>query len=281
MAMLRRVPRLMQPAWFGKGAGVGLLMYSSVFGAPPVSEFLTLVLASPDAAGDGAGTDRPLSTGAGTKNQASASELHRLLRKVEVVGYGVLGEQLDQRMQIVRNAPDPLDLPHRCVVVDPAGLPYIQQMGPAMAGAASGALYSWLGINRDRQFPPPVVAAVTRPGLAKLHVYGPASVIHAVGPNFTDRQMARASQQEGEAALAETYANILKEFLGGVGDGAFCCQTNPRAFRREIHMQWALPRQAQGSAGQIEWERLMRMYRGAGYPAAASDLWRRLRGAVR
>ena len=29
---------------------------------------------------------------------------------------------------------------------------------------------------------------------------------------------------------------ILKEFLGGLGDGAFCRQTNRRAFRREIHI---------------------------------------------
>ena len=51
-------------------------------------------------------------------------------------------------------------------VVDPAGLPFVQELGPSMAGAASGAIYSWLGIRNDAQFPPAVSEAVTADCLA-------------------------------------------------------------------------------------------------------------------
>jgi hypothetical protein len=186
-------------------------MYSCTFGVPPVGEFLAQKW-SPRVPHQGL----PRATAPELLARAPATEVRTILRKVKLADYGVLGEQISLSGQIVRNAPDPLDCPGRCVVVDPAGLPYIQHFGPRMAGAASGALYRWLGTNRDSQFPQAVVASVTRPGLAKLHVYGDASVIHAVGPDFRDRRMLGVLQEDAEIALIETYSNILREFVEGV-----------------------------------------------------------------
>ena len=210
MALLRRVPQLLRTAWFSKGVGAGFLVYSCTFGAPPIGEFLAQKLSSTVPVGT------PNVTAPERAGRAPAAEVRTILRRVKLVDYGVLGEQISLDGEIVRNGPDPLDCPGRCVVVDPAGLPYIQHVGPRMAGAASGALYSWLGISRDSQFPQAVTAAVTRPGLAKLHVYGDASVIHAVGPDFRDASVLGVSQEGAEAALIETYYNILREFVEGV-----------------------------------------------------------------
>eukprot|EP00974_Lingulodinium_polyedra_P109881 10629294-Lingulodinium_polyedra.AAC.1 len=62
-----------------------------------------------------------------------------------VSNYGVLGGNQEGTMISA-----PTD---DCVIVDPAGLNYIRE-GPAGAGGAAGAIYRWLGIQRENAFPP-------------------------------------------------------------------------------------------------------------------------------
>eukprot|EP00974_Lingulodinium_polyedra_P016061 1558874-Lingulodinium_polyedra.AAC.1 len=61
-----------------------------------------------------------------------------------ISNYGVLGK--DQKGNVIS---PPTDV---CVIVDPAGLNYIRN-GPAGAGGAVGAIYRWLGIERESAFP--------------------------------------------------------------------------------------------------------------------------------
>ena len=106
----------------------------------------------------------------------------RIIAKVKVVSYGILGSQMSHG-QVKLVAPEP---GAGEVVVDPAGLPYIRS-GPSGAGGASGQLYKWLGIS-DGQFPQSVQEAITDSLQAKFHSYDPGkNVIHVVGPDFRSR----------------------------------------------------------------------------------------------
>lgn len=129
-----------------------------------------------------------------------------LFAKVQLVPYGVLGTRLLSSGGI-EDAADPPG--PSTVIVDPAGLHHIQPPGgPRGAGGAAGAIYKWLGIHRDSEFPPDVVAAVTHTGAAKYHAYGDKHVIHAVGPNLRARQY---TTEEAVKELAYAYANIFRE----------------------------------------------------------------------
>ena len=99
------------------------------------------------------------------------------------------------------------------VVVDPAGLQFIQQLGPAGAGGASGAIYSWLSIALDANFPADAMRAVRQEGDAKLHRYGRKQVIHVVGPdlNFASTSTA-ATRATAAQKLTAAYASVLEEF---------------------------------------------------------------------
>eukprot|EP01050_Picozoa_sp_SAG11_P010257 SAG11_NODE_1018_length_6160_cov_2.345818_1_plen_233_part_00 len=107
-----------------------------------------------------------------------------MARKCRIVPYGVLG--VDTRG--VRLAPEP---DAQTAFVDPAGLHHIQGSGPAGAGGASGAIYTWLGIAANESFALPVKQAIVAPLQAKYHKYhGPRSTrhcIHAVGPDLRRR----------------------------------------------------------------------------------------------
>ena len=71
------------------------------------------------------------------------------------------------------------------VLVDPAGLDYIQTKGPNGAGGASGALYEHFQIGDLTEFPEHVRDEVKAPGDAKFHCYTKIHpVIHAVGPGL-------------------------------------------------------------------------------------------------
>eukprot|EP00930_Biecheleria_cincta_P052739 TRINITY_DN38000_c0_g1_i1.p1 TRINITY_DN38000_c0_g1~~TRINITY_DN38000_c0_g1_i1.p1 ORF type:complete len:277 (+),score=46.97 TRINITY_DN38000_c0_g1_i1:26-832(+) len=128
----------------------------------------------------------------------SSSEI---FRHVKVVPYGVLGLSSDGKRA---SEPD-----EHTAFVDPAGLHHIQGGGPSGAGGAAGALYKWLGINKDATFPAPVVAAITQPLLAKFHAYGNRMCIHVIGPDFRKRPYTR---DEAVCELAQAYRNILLEF---------------------------------------------------------------------
>lgn len=129
--------------------------------------------------------------------------------------YGVLGERLTRDRRLVAMAPEPRD---GVALVDPAGLDCIQLFGPSAAGAASGAIYYFLGIHREWSFPADVVEAVHAPGLAKHHAYtladgATAHCIHTVGPNFNEpSDNGEDTREDAVARLAAAYVAVLTEF---------------------------------------------------------------------
>jgi len=96
----------------------------------------------------------------------------------------------------------------RAVVVDPAGLEYIQRGSVAGAGAASEAVYRWLGITK---FPTGVVRDVKRETDAAFHDYGPnKKVIHVASPNLKKV----ANLEDALLALTRAYKSVLDAFEG-------------------------------------------------------------------
>lgn len=163
---------------------------------------------------------------------ASLSLATRLARYVRLSPYSVLGSQLttDRRMEMRAEHPPP-----SCLFVDPAGLPFIQELGPSLAAGAAGAIYDFLGIRSDETFPDDVRAHVTDTGRARWHTYtveteGVAvtrNCCHVVGPNFAelygpspfpdedgvvDDPDIDAQRREAEAHLTACYAAVLIEF---------------------------------------------------------------------
>eukprot|EP00969_Alexandrium_andersonii_P067687 2986778-Alexandrium_andersonii.AAC.1 len=88
------------------------------------------------------------------------------------------------------------------VIVDPAGLHHIRELGPQGAGAAAGSIYRWLGLQDAAAFPDAVRQAITREGQAKFHSYsnGEKQCIHAVGPDF---RRTFATEDSASAQLEE------------------------------------------------------------------------------
>ena len=138
-------------------------------------------------------------------------------KSFHIVPYSVLGTRLTREHGVVSMASEP---DSKTAFVDPAGLPYIQQSGPSQAGAASGAIYVFLGIRDDAAFPPDVQAAVTKTGDAKYHKYvrkngETAHCIHAVGEDFRFPRFGGMGEHPRTYAintLATAYLNVLVEF---------------------------------------------------------------------
>ena len=85
---------------------------------------------------------------------------------------------------------------------------YIKE-GPRGAGAASGAIYEWIGLRGGRPFPTRVQYGITKATEAIFHRYQEdRNVIHAVGPDFREIEC----DEEGAVLyLAHTYANVFRE----------------------------------------------------------------------
>ena len=150
----------------------------------------------------------------------ATDEADDLLRKAEVVPYGVLGSQLGARGVTMRGSDPAKSEGPPIVIVDPAGLHHVQPPGgPCGAGGAAGVIYSWLGIGDDESFPNPVIASVRSTGDAKLHMYSNQHlVIHAVGP---DLRVEDCDAKGAVARLSRAYSNILRQFAtAGIADGA-------------------------------------------------------------
>lgn len=111
----------------------------------------------------------------------------KLLPHITVQPYSVLGTQLKKEGKVVAHEDGEPD--ETTALVDPAGLRYISELGPAKAGGAAGIIYKWLGIRDDPEFPDPVREAITAPMMAKFHAYGPKKCIHVVGPDFQAFQL--------------------------------------------------------------------------------------------
>lgn len=168
---------------------------------------------------------------------AAATAPGTFLRAVRLAPYSVLGSQLTLDRRIVNSAPPPSA---DCMFVDPAGLPFIQDLGPGAAGGASAACYAFLGIRDDDAFPEPVRNAVKNVCDAHWHTYRMpppeddptgAEVVrnccHVVGPNFSemfpplpfpdengrvDDPHRAEHEAAGLAALTMVYQNVLTQF---------------------------------------------------------------------
>ena len=136
--------------------------------------------------------------------QATLCNSIEFLESTRLIQHGVMGTGIRQNKQETKPGPN-------CAVVDPAGLPYITDKGPARAGGASASVYKWLNINNDEAFPAPVRSAIKETGQVKYHAYNDKHCIHAVGPDF--RKAQNTSRKETVHQLAQVYHNILKEFL--------------------------------------------------------------------
>lgn len=136
------------------------------------------------------------------------------LTKLSPVPWGVLGTQLAHAHKSEKTrAPMPDET---MAVVDPAGLPFIQEMGPGGAAGASGTIYQWIELSNQPEFPEEVKKCVNRECAAKLHVYAAGNVIHSVGPDFRQTKWSKAQGGTREMvikALSSAYRHILSEFV--------------------------------------------------------------------
>ena len=81
-----------------------------------------------------------------------------IVSRIRIVDYGVLGTQLTKNSGIEKKTEPPDDF---TAFVDPAGLTFIQRVGPGGAGGASASIYEHIGIQDDDDFPDDVREAIT------------------------------------------------------------------------------------------------------------------------
>ena len=164
------------------------------------------------------------STSGGTSHRAVALRKDEALGKDEegvanaffsrlvVKPFGVLGKQQILSGSVAYRQ-DTAPTVHE-VLVDPAGLDYIQTKGPNGAGGASGALYEHFQIGDLTEFPEHVRDEVKAPGDAKFHCYKKIHpVIHAVGPDLRDGNL---EWDDTCRVLGCTYLNVLRQFLDAI-----------------------------------------------------------------
>ncbi len=144
----------------------------------------------------------------GNQRDRTGCNTSGVFSKISLVPYGVLGWQFTKAGQSVKRAQEPT-LQSGIAIVDPAGMPYIRN-GPKGAKGASEALYRWMGIWEDPNFPDEVRAAIRGPCRACFHEYPTCICIHVVGPNFNDEPCSRAQAIE---RLKVAYENVFLEFI--------------------------------------------------------------------
>jgi len=160
----------------------------------------------------------------------ASADIARALRAVRLAPYSVLGSQLTSQRRVVMAADPPGP---DCLFVDPAGLIFIHELGPAGAAGASGAIYAHLGIREEEKFPESVRAQIKGVCDASWHAYesegeSTRHCVHVVGPNFNDIFPPLPRGPDGEALadphraehkadgrrmLTAVYRNVLKEFV--------------------------------------------------------------------
>lgn len=129
---------------------------------------------------------------------------------MQLVNYSILGLQNTKRSTIIQKANPP---DKNCMFVDPAGLPFIQKLGPSKAGGASAAVYRYIGIHKDMVFPIAVRNAVRNVGDAYCHVYKDIyNCCHVIGPDFST-MVPEPTKSEAIRLLQRVYRNIFKEFV--------------------------------------------------------------------
>jgi O-acetyl-ADP-ribose deacetylase (regulator of RNase III) len=149
-------------------------------------------------------------------SSSSSSSPTDFCHAIQVVPWGVLGEAMGAKPWEGRPvAPKPNS---STLIVDPASEMMMIDGGcqPGDAGGASGAIYRFLGIDSNSEFPPDVVSALRHGDGAVYKRYGypdALHVIHAVGPDLRKRSgVAHDARVRAEivAALAHVYAAVLR-----------------------------------------------------------------------
>eukprot|EP00931_Biecheleriopsis_adriatica_P103592 TRINITY_DN78403_c0_g1_i1.p1 TRINITY_DN78403_c0_g1~~TRINITY_DN78403_c0_g1_i1.p1 ORF type:complete len:292 (-),score=72.19 TRINITY_DN78403_c0_g1_i1:190-1065(-) len=165
--------------------------------------FILLVLLAP-------ASHAPKPSGDVEALQVLSAETSSILPHVEVVPYGVLGVQLTAHGIFAKKGSSPSA---GTAVVDPAGLRFIQSLGPAGACCASAAVYDWVGIRNDAAFPESVRESVQDETDAAFHKYGDRDVIHVVGPDFFASDANSKGKELAVEDLTKAYGNVLSEFV--------------------------------------------------------------------
>eukprot|EP00438_Fugacium_kawagutii_P013648 Skav213121 [mRNA] locus=scaffold107:93559:94671:+ [translate_table: standard] len=129
-----------------------------------------------------------------------------LLRVVQVKSYGILGMSSEGKKV---EPPDEIT-----VLVDPAGLTFVQDKGPGGAKGAAAVIYKWLEISEDESFPQDVRQAITEECHAKYHSYADdkKKCIHVVGPDFRKIDDMDFTEDNAVDKLAVAYRNVFEEF---------------------------------------------------------------------
>eukprot|EP00438_Fugacium_kawagutii_P013646 Skav213119 [mRNA] locus=scaffold107:84580:85413:+ [translate_table: standard] len=129
-----------------------------------------------------------------------------LLRVVQVKSYGILGMSSEGKKV---EPPDEIT-----VLVDPAGLTFVQDKGPGGAKGAAAVIYKWLEISEDESFPEDVRQAITEECHAKYHSYADdkKKCIHVVGPDFRKIDDMDFTEDNAVDKLAVAYRNVFEEF---------------------------------------------------------------------
>eukprot|EP00438_Fugacium_kawagutii_P013647 Skav213120 [mRNA] locus=scaffold107:89262:90458:+ [translate_table: standard] len=134
------------------------------------------------------------------------ADISEVMHALEMKSYGILG------MSSEGTDVEPPD--EITVLVDLAGLLFIQDKGPAAAEGDATAIYKWLEISEDESFPEDVRQAITEECHAKYHSYADdkKKCIHVVGPDFRKIDDPDFTEDNAVDKLAVAYRNVFEEF---------------------------------------------------------------------
>ena len=136
-------------------------------------------------------------------------QMYDIVSIIEVIPGGVLGDAVNAgKTKEVWWKPEQYTL-----VVDPAGLRYIQQLGPSKASGASGAIYRWLDIHHNASFPTTVKNGLKDFFQALEFAYSSSKhILHVLGPDF-NKDHKHLSREDAVEVLAQTYFNIWRSYI--------------------------------------------------------------------
>eukprot|EP00928_Gymnodinium_smaydae_P046034 TRINITY_DN30634_c0_g1_i1.p1 TRINITY_DN30634_c0_g1~~TRINITY_DN30634_c0_g1_i1.p1 ORF type:complete len:314 (-),score=22.20 TRINITY_DN30634_c0_g1_i1:201-1142(-) len=140
------------------------------------------------------------------------------IRHVKLEPHGVLGESLEDGKIVQIESRPGRDI----AIVDPTGVPFVQAMfsvelrerlRPEHAGAASEAIYRYIGLWGQPRYDKEVKRAIQHFGDAKAHDYIRVVVIHVAGPDLRAASGHFKTREEAVQILSVAYNNVFSEFL--------------------------------------------------------------------